>query len=100
MIGLDCVAALSTLTFIYAVRSGNVVNLFFSAALRSTIVSLYEPVTKSIFPMFMSDAEDLKRAATLNGSAWVSSSRIKMIQYMIQCNTVKRKCQYSYHAKK
>lgn len=72
MIVLDSVAAVCTLTFILAVRSGNVINLFAATTLRSCIVSLYEPVTKSIFPMFMDDPEDLRRAATLNGSAWVS----------------------------
>ena len=71
MITLDSVAAICTLCYILAVRSGNVVNLFLVTALRSTIVSIYEPITKSIFPMFVIDAEDLKRAATLNGSAWV-----------------------------
>mmetsp|Transcript_7369 Transcript_7369/g.11222 ORF Transcript_7369/g.11222 Transcript_7369/m.11222 type:complete len:489 (-) Transcript_7369:19-1485(-) len=70
MISLDSFAALSTLSFIFAVRTGNVMYLFAATVLRSTIVSLYEPITKSIFPMFVTDPEDLKRAATLNGSAW------------------------------
>lgn len=71
MITLDSVAAVSTLTFLIALNSGNVVHLYLSTTLRSIITSLYEPITKSIFPMFITNSEDLLRAATLNGSAWV-----------------------------
>lgn len=71
MIALDSVAAIVTLGFIFAYRSGNAINLYIVASLRACIVSLYEPTTKSIFPMFINDPEDLRRAATLNGSAWV-----------------------------
>ena len=71
MMFLDSIAAVATLCFILAVRSGNAANFFAATILRSSIVSLYEPVTKSIFPMFVTNPEDLRRAATLNGSAWV-----------------------------
>lgn len=81
MMALDSIAAFSTLGFILAYRSGDVHNLFFVTALRSSIVSLYEPVTKAIFPMFMNDPEDLKRAATLNGSVWVSTTKLNSIVF-------------------
>ena len=74
MILLDFIGAIATLGFLVALRSGNVFNLYIATLLRSSIYSLYEPVTKSIYPMFVTDPEDLKRAATFNTTAWVSFS--------------------------
>lgn len=70
MIRLDGVACISVLSYIFAVRSGKVFLLFVATVVRSVIQALYDPVTKSIVPMFVTDAEDLKRAATLNGMMW------------------------------
>lgn len=78
MIRLDAVAGVSALTYIFAVRSGNVLFLFIATILRSIIQALYDPITKSIVPMFVTDPEELKRAATLNGMIW--SGRC-MIEY-------------------
>jgi Na+/melibiose symporter-like transporter len=72
MMTLDSVAAIGTLSYILALRSGSVKNFYLATIVRASVSSLYEPVTKSIFPMFITNPEDLKRAATLNGSAWVS----------------------------
>lgn len=70
MILLDIIGAITTLGFLVALRSGNVFNLYIATLLRSSISSMYEPVTKSIYPMFVNDPEDLKRAATFNTTAW------------------------------
>jgi len=70
MISLDIMAAFSVYTFIYAVRSGNVLLLYFAAVIRSIIGAIYMPITSAIVPMIVNDPEDLNRAATLNGMAW------------------------------
>mmetsp|Transcript_15415 Transcript_15415/g.18766 ORF Transcript_15415/g.18766 Transcript_15415/m.18766 type:complete len:482 (+) Transcript_15415:93-1538(+) len=70
MIYLDSVSAFIALSYVIALRSGNVHNLFLVTVLRSTVSSIYEPITKSIVPMFVTNAEDLTCAATLNSMAW------------------------------
>ena len=70
MMRLDVVAGLSVLSYVLALWSGNVIFLFLSTVVRSIIQALYNPITKSIVPMFVTDPEDLKRAATLNGMMW------------------------------
>ncbi len=70
MLRLDTVAAISVLSYILAVRSGQVFFLFLVTIVRSFIQALYDPVTKAIVPMMVNDAESLKRAATLNGMMW------------------------------
>ena len=72
MILLDALAALTVLSYIYALRKGSLHMLYVSTAFRSTIQAMYEPITKAIVPMFVSDPHDLKRAVTLNGLAWSS----------------------------
>lgn len=47
--------------------------LYVATALRSTVSALYMPITNAIVPqLVLSGKEDLKRAATLNGTIWSS----------------------------
>lgn len=47
--------------------------LYLATALRSTVSALYMPTTHAIVPqLVLSGKEDLKRAATLNGTIWSS----------------------------
>lgn len=70
MVRLDLIAAVSVSSYMLAVFSGNVNMLFAATILRSTIQALYNPVTTSIVPMIVTDAEDLKIAVTINGMIW------------------------------
>jgi len=70
MVRLDILAAISVFSFIYALRSGNVLLLYAATAMRSIISASYLPITMSIVPMLVSNPEDLKRASTLNGMVW------------------------------
>ena len=71
MILLDTLGAFTTLLFLVAIRSENLILFYIVTALRATVHSIYEPITKSIVPMIASDSkEDLKKANTLNGLAW------------------------------
>ena len=72
MIFLDSLAALAALGFIIALRLESIRMLYGATAFRSVISALYEPITKSIVPMFVKEPEELKIAATLNGMAWSS----------------------------
>lgn len=78
MIKLDILASVSVLSYIFAVRSENVNFLFLATVVRSIIQAIYDPTTKSIVPMFVTDPEELKRAATLNGMIW--SGRIFLLR--------------------
>lgn len=80
MIKLDMIAGMSVLSYIFAVRSGNVNYLFFVTLVRSSIQAIYDPTTKSIVPMFTTDPEELKRAATLNGMMW--SGRVFLFLFL------------------
>lgn len=80
MIRLDIIAGICVLSYIPAVRSGQVGFLYVSTVIRSMIQAMYDPITKSIYPMFVNDPEDLKRAATLNGMIWSG----KFIQHVKQ----------------
>lgn len=70
MIKLDILAAMSVFSYIYALKSGNVILLYAATAMRSIISASYMPITLSIVPMLVSNPEDLKRASTLNGMVW------------------------------
>lgn len=70
MIRLDLVAAVSVLSYMVAVYCGDVRMLFAATCLRSAIQALYNPVTSSIVPLLVPDAEDLKIAVTINGMIW------------------------------
>ena len=72
MIFFDSLAALAALGFIVALRFESIRMLYVATAFRSIISALYEPITKSIVPMFVQGPEELKFAATLNGMAWSS----------------------------
>lgn len=70
MIALDVLGALVTLGFIIAIQTNSLPGFYAVVALRATVHSLYEPSTKSIVPMIVSDHQDLKRAMTVNGIVW------------------------------
>jgi len=70
MVKLDILAAISVFSFIYALKSSNVLLLYAATVVRSTISASYMPITMSIVPMLVSNPEDLKRASTLNGMVW------------------------------
>jgi len=70
MVRLDLVAAISVLSYMVAVYWGDVRLLFAATCLRSAIQALYNPVTSSIVPLLVPDAEDLKIAVTINGMIW------------------------------
>lgn len=72
MIVLDSLGAIVTLGFVIAVEINSLPLFYAIAAMRATILSLYEPPTKALVPMIVTDHEDLKRAMTLNGLAWSS----------------------------
>ena len=72
MIFFDSLAALAAIGFIIALHLESIILLYVATAFRSIISALYEPITKSIVPMFVEDPEELKIAATLNGMAWSS----------------------------
>lgn len=74
MIQLDTIAGCTVLGYIAAVRSGKVGYLYLVTVIRSIVQALYDPITKSIYPMFVNDPEELKRAATLNGMIWSGRS--------------------------
>ncbi len=70
MVRLDVIAAISVSSYMLAVLSGNVNMLFAATIIRSSIQALYNPVTTSIVPLIVTDAEDLKIAVTMNGMIW------------------------------
>ncbi len=70
MIRLDWLASIVVLGYIYAVRVQSINALYVTSVLRSAIAACYMPVTHSIVPQLVLDKEDLKRAATINGTIW------------------------------
>ena len=70
MIIYDALAAVAVLGYIVAARSGSLGMLYVVSTFRASVCSFYEPVTRSIVPMMVIDAQDLKRATTINGIAW------------------------------
>jgi MFS family permease len=70
MMRLDIIAGFVVMSYILAVRSENVHYLYLATIARSIIQAFYDPTTKSITPMIVIDAQDLKRAATLSGMIW------------------------------
>lgn len=70
MIALDFTGALVTLGFLLALRSSSIIEFYIFGALRAFVQALYDPTTRSIVPMLVSDVADLKRATTVNGLAW------------------------------
>jgi len=58
------------LGYLVAIRMGNL-RLFLAVnALRSVIHALYEPATRSITPLIVPEARDLKRAVTFHACVW------------------------------
>ena len=70
MIVLDILGAIVVLGYLVAVRSENLSILYTASTCRATVHALYEPVTRSIVPLLVSNDQDLKRAVTINGAAW------------------------------
>ena len=70
MIKLDMLAAICVLSYIYAVREESIYLFYGATIIRSSITATYHSITNSIVPQLVSDPEDLKRAATINGFVW------------------------------
>eukprot|EP00547_Thalassionema_nitzschioides_P013503 CAMPEP_0194246582 /NCGR_PEP_ID=MMETSP0158-20130606/15211_1 /TAXON_ID=33649 /ORGANISM="Thalassionema nitzschioides, Strain L26-B" /LENGTH=475 /DNA_ID=CAMNT_0038982517 /DNA_START=24 /DNA_END=1448 /DNA_ORIENTATION=+ len=70
MMALDLFGAVVTLGFLVALREGSLIEFYIFGACRAFVQAFYDPVTRSIVPMLVSDVHDLKRATTLNGLAW------------------------------
>mmetsp|Transcript_45536 Transcript_45536/g.138398 ORF Transcript_45536/g.138398 Transcript_45536/m.138398 type:complete len:450 (-) Transcript_45536:791-2140(-) len=70
MIILDIVSAVVVLGYLVALALNNIAILYITSTLRSSVLSIYEPVTRSIVPLIVTDATELKKAVTLNGVAW------------------------------
>ena len=70
MITLDILASVIVLGYILALSLKSPFLLFTISFLRACITACYEPVTKSIVPMLVTNEEDLKRATTLQIIAW------------------------------
>mmetsp|Transcript_27626 Transcript_27626/g.41809 ORF Transcript_27626/g.41809 Transcript_27626/m.41809 type:complete len:482 (-) Transcript_27626:90-1535(-) len=67
MIGLDVFGAVATLGFVVALREKSLALFCVFGAIRAFVQSLYDPTSRSLVPMLVSNANDLKRAATLSG---------------------------------
>lgn len=71
MIRLDVLAAASVYLYIQAVAANSIHLLYIATIIRSIIGATYVPITQAIVPqLIISGKEDLKRAATLNGTIW------------------------------
>lgn len=70
MIAFDIMSAVVALGYLVAVAEGSLVALYVVSVCRASILSFYEPATRSIVPLIVTDSEDLKMAVTINAIAW------------------------------
>jgi len=72
MIAMDAAGSMAVLGYVAAIRMESIELLFTASAVRCTIHAIYEPTTRAIVPLLVTDADDLKRATTLHSIAWSS----------------------------
>jgi len=72
MIALDLASAFVVLGYLVAISTKSSTILYATSFARSSIVAMYDPITKSIVPMLVPKDEDLKKAVTCNATAWSS----------------------------
>mmetsp|Transcript_11169 Transcript_11169/g.22966 ORF Transcript_11169/g.22966 Transcript_11169/m.22966 type:complete len:606 (+) Transcript_11169:118-1935(+) len=70
MIALDAWNSFVALFYLLALRYKSVSFLYVVSFIRNSFVAIYEPITRSIVPLFMENDDDLKSAVTMNGMAW------------------------------
>lgn len=70
MLVLDVASGIIVFGYLLALHQSSVPLLYAVSTLRTSIASLYDPVTRSILPMIVNDSYDLKRAVSINYIAW------------------------------